>query len=476
MKSRYFFIVLLGASLLISGTGCKKLVDVPPPVTELTGNNVFINNATAIAVLTGIYNSMSSGNSFAAGGNSISVYAGLSADELLCTANNSTNTLFYTNSLNSRQTNYGGSYQNIYQVNAAIAGLTSSTTLTPAVQQELIGEAKFLRALNYFYITNAIGDAPLALTNDYTITDKLARAPQAQVYQQIIADLTDAQKLLSKNYLMADVQTAYPATIASQERVRPNYYAATALLARVYLYTKDYQDAITQSSAIISNTSYYSLASLNNAFLKASLGNPEAIWQLQPTYYYTPDGNFFVLTAPPTLSGVWLSNNLLNTFEPGDQRKVNWISSYTGGGQTYYFPYKYKVYTGTSSSPEYSMVLRLGEQYLIRAEAEAQLGQTGPAATDLNVIRTRAGLPNTTANTQNTLLGAILHERQVELFTEWGHRWLDLKRTGNVNAVMGSPGNVCQQKGGTWSPNWALWPIPQSDILLDPALIQNPGY
>jgi hypothetical protein len=124
------------------------------------------------------------------------------------------------------------------------------------------------------------------------------------------------------------------------------------------------------------------------------------------------------------------------------------------------------------------MVLRLGEQYLIRAEAEAELNDPGDAATDLNVIRKRAGLPPTTAANQSDLLTAILKERRVELFSEWGHRWFDLCRTGNAPAVMATPGNVCQAKGGVWNADnhQLLWPIPQQDIKADAKLSQNPGY
>jgi hypothetical protein len=71
---------------------------------------------------------------------------------------------------------------------------------------------------------------------------------------------------------------------------------------------------------------------------------------------------------------------------------------------------------------------------------------------------------------------AILHERQVELFAEWGHRWFDLIRTGTVNSVMGSPGNVCAMKRGVWNANDTLYPIPQSEIKNDVNLTQNLGY
>jgi hypothetical protein len=122
---------------------------------------------------------------------------------------------------------------------------------------------------------------------------------------------------------------------------------------------------------------------------------------------------------------------------------------------------------------EYTTVLRLGEQYLIRAEARAHLNKISEGLRDLNVIRQRAGLSDAMASDKNSLLNLVQHERQVELFTEWGHRWLDLRRTGKIDEVMG---NYASQKGTSWSSNWALYPIPLYDITQNPNLTQNAGY
>ncbi len=123
---------------------------------------------------------------------------------------------------------------------------------------------------------------------------------------------------------------------------------------------------------------------------------------------------------------VYLSHSLLGSFEDNDERKSNWIDSVIVGSDTFYYPFKYKIAQFGDPVSEYLMVLRLSEQYLIRAEARANQGNLIGASEDLNLIRIRAGLTNTLAVSQQELISAIMHERQTELFTECGHRWFDL--------------------------------------------------
>jgi len=117
------------------------------------------------------------------------------------------------------------------------------------------------------------------------------------------------------------------------------------------------------------------------------------------------------------------------------------------------------------------MTLRLGEQYLIRAEARAQQNNISGSQTDLNVIRRRAGLTNTTASDQPSLLAAILDERRHERFCEWGHRWLDLKRTNKVTSTFSSI-----PYKSAYQPYQQLYPIPIYELATNPNLTQNPGY
>ncbi len=480
MKSIYIFYeakIRLSILLLALITlGCKKIIQLDAPITSTNASNVYASDATAAAVLTGMYIKMSSGNIVTGGFSSMSFLPGLSADEL--TLNNGVTNSTYVNYYRNGLTNLNGEFWNtlypaIFTANSAIEGLTNSTTLTPAVKQQLLGEAKFIRAFCYFYLINLYNDVPLAISSDWQVNSSLYRTPKAQVYQEVVADLKDAQNLLSSNYLKADL------LVTTSERVRPTKWAATALLARVYLYIGDYVDAEAQATVVINNSSLYSLTTLNNTFLKNSI---EAIWQLQ-TVTTNPsntwEGLLFVLpSAGPNSNDypVYLSNNITNSFESGDQRKTSWVGSVTPnppGTATYYYVNKYKIGAGSGSVSEYSTVLRLAEQYLIRAEARAQQNNVSGAQSDLNAIRTRAGLSNTSANDKPSLLTAVMQERKVELFTEWGNRWLDLKRTNTVDAVM-TP--IAITKGGTWQTTDQLYPIPLTELQKAPQLVQNPGY
>ena len=122
---------------------------------------------------------------------------------------------------------------------------------------------------------------------------------------------------------------------------------------------------------------------------------------------------------------------------------------------------------------EYYTVLRLAEQYLIRAEARAQQKINLPGAiSDLNLIRNRAGLDSLSPTlNQQQVMAAVAQERRVELFAEWGHRWLDLKRTGQISAVF----NTIPYKS-QYQPFQQLYPIPLGELQNDPNLRQNPGY
>lgn len=494
-----FRLVVINLVLIVSLGGCKKLVEVDPPLNALAGNNAFLSDATGISVLTGLYAQISNSGITAPGNiQSLTLFGGLSSDELALSGKvtNTSAIAYYQNNLSANTISSPGKeywatmYGFIYQCNAAVAGINASGSLTPAVKQQLLGEAKFMRALYYFYLVNLYGDIALPQGTDPTINAVLPRSPASEVFNQIIADLTDAKGMLSNNFLDGTLINT------TTDRVRPTSWAAIALLARVYLYKGDWANAYSASSTLIGNSTQFSLSSLDNVFLRASLGNNEAIWQLQPVSngnsFNTWDAfNLIMPTTGPAKSGTsgsgmpvtnygaYLSTNLLNSFDSADNRAISWVGNITVAGTTYYFPYKYKATSGTVV--EHEMILRLGEQYLIRAEAEANGAGGGlpDAITDLNTIRERAGLPDYSGpSTQSGILAAIYHERQVELFCELGHRWLDLKRTKTIDAVMGAPTGTLQKTNGAlpWNTSQQLYPLPLTDIQRDSHLAQNPGY
>lgn len=481
MRPSFNIIYIFCAFSIISFGSCKKWVEVDPPIQAIVGKEIYNTNSGAASVLTGIYRTMMQ-ESFIQGMSGISLRTGLSADELTLDAGNLDPELenLYQNNLDKGMGIFFWSdlYSYVFRVNAAIEGINGAKDLSADVKKQLLGEAKFTRAFCYFYLVNLYGDVPLLTSTDFKVNSVAPRASKSLVYQQMTADLLDAQAALNDNYVGDD------AISVTTERVRPCKAAAMALLARVYLYTKQWDKAETEATTVISNSNF-SLTPLDEVFL---LNSKETIWSLR--IFNTgdnQDGVLFNLQAadngpnPGAGRPAYLSEQLAGAFEPGDNRKSKWVGTITANATAYPFANKYKTdiaMFGSSAVTEYPMMLRLAEQYLIRAEARAQQGKltgTNTAESDLNAIRARAGLGGTSATSQADMLAAILAERRVELFTEWGNRWFDLKRTDQIDIVMPP---VCVIKGGVWAPSEALYPIPVRDIISNPSLRghQNPGY
>jgi hypothetical protein len=244
------------------------------------------------------------------------------------------------------------------------------------------------------------------------------------------------------------------------------------MLAKVHLYDDKWQEAESAASAVINSGTYSLEKNLTHVFLYTS---NESIFQMMPVAkgYNTTEGNQFIPSGTIAVPAYSFSNYLLSVFEPGDKRVTNWIGSQSVGGNLYTFPYKYKLrvdFSGSFVLREYYVVLRLAEQYLIRAEARANLGNLSGAVQDLDSVRFRAGLPLISPSINKTdLLVAIQKERQTELFAEWGHRWFDLKRTKQADLIL-------KNRKPAWNVTDTLYPIPGAERLLNPNLTQNEGY
>jgi hypothetical protein len=466
---------------LICLLGCKKLVDVDPPIDKITSKDIYDTDAGASSVLTGIYSNLSNG-SFAKGINSIGIRAGLSADELTLFSGNSDILLarLYTNSLSNQDVGFWTElYSYIYKTNSAIEGISNSNNLNKTVKDQLLGEAKFLRSFFYFYLVNLYGDVPLLISTDYTVNAVSPRTSVDVVYNQIIDDLVDANNLLSENYLDGNVKAI------TNSRVRPNKAVAMALLSRVYLFTGNWDNAERLSTSLINDKENYELVTLSDVFLANS---KETIWSLQPVngLNIKTDAYFYILrTLPSPSQPVTLSNHLLDAYEEFDGRKDSWIGLFSSGSNVFYYPFKYKDGKADAIIRENITVFRLAEQYLIRAEAKMRKGNISGGIADLNIIRERVNHSHSLGSGNLTLLStnlslekaliAVEHEREVELFSEWGHRWFDLKRSNRIDIVMSQ---AVISKGSSWSTYKALYPIPILDIKRNPSLPghQNPGY
>lgn len=453
--------ILLGLSLLLILNACDSFVAVDLPKSQLTNVAVFEDNATANAALANIYSNIRDKGILTGTNTGISNQLANYTDDMVAYGNTTNPSFpFYNDNIlpsNSSISDYwNASYNQIYSANAILEGVDLSTKLSEDNKKLLQGEALFIRALLHFYLVNLFGDVPYIKETDYLKNSTASRMPTQQVYENVILDLEKAIILLPENY-------------SGTSRVRPTKYVAKALLARTYLYTKAYAQAANEATTVLNQTAIYSLEeSLNDVFL---LSSKETIWQLQAgiSGQNTQEAAVFVfLSGPPSL--VALSDNLIASFLPADMRKTNWTKAITDGTTTWYHANKYKERDFTGVSKEYSIVFRLAELYLIRAEARAHQGDLIGAKEDLNIIRQRAGLAPTMAISQAEIITAIVQERRREFFTEHGHRFFDLKRLNLLDTTLSAvkPG---------WNTTDQLFPIPQSELSTNPNLRpQNPGY
>lgn len=453
-----FISFLLLSSLLV--VGCEDFVEVDTPNSQLDSSAVFENATTANAAMADVYAQLRE-NGFPSGRIiGLSALMGAYSDELISYESGAYSTAgFYNNALLPSDDFvlilWNGSYNQIYACNAILEGVESSVTLPDEIRQQLEGEARFARSLVYLHLITTFGDVPWVTGTNFTVNKSLPRTSAIEIYQHIIDDLNLSISLLPSDYISAD-------------RTRPNAAVARALLARVYLYSGDNAAAADMASSVINDTATYLLdTDLEQSFL---LDNAATIWQLASGGQgaNTSEGSTFIFYSGPPYT-VSLSDELVSSFEAGDLRKTAWIKEVSDGSMVWYHAYKYKQDNASSSPMEYSIQLRLAEQYLIRAEARARQGELSAAKDDLDIIRLRAGLSESTATTQDAILEAILRERRSELFTEQGHRFFDLKRFSKLNEVLGA-------KLG-WNATDILWPLPQAELLANPNLQpQNTGY
>ncbi|RVU00705.1 RagB/SusD family nutrient uptake outer membrane protein [Mucilaginibacter limnophilus] len=456
--------LLVALSTLVS---CKKLIEIPAnPPTQITREQVFADSATTISAVAGVFSYTPGGHGIPYSDGLFTAATSLSGHEVFYTNSNGDNGQFYNYRITpineELEQLWAMPYAEIYHVNDVLAGITDNSNLSASFVKQITGEMKVVRAFCYFNMVNLFGGVPLITTTDYSVNAQMPRASVDAIYQQILTDLDDAVKKLPE---------AYP----SSGHVRPNLYTAIALQAKVNLYQERWQAAYNEADSVIKSGLYdITTTPLSDVFLE---GSAEGIWQvpIQNQYAGSGDANQFYPYSSDATPNYIVTDSLLTQFEAGDQRFSNWVGVNVVNGDNVYFPAKYKDLQPTSPAT-YFMLLRLGEMYLIRAEAAAQLGHLEQALADVNILRNRAGLGNSTANlaSQTAVLAAVRKERRTELCFEFGNRWFDVNRTSTDNKypLNGQAAVVL----ANWKPDFGLYPLPQSQLQLNTHLSQNPGY
>ncbi len=480
--------IAAGAFVMLTAGSCNSDFLDLAPISQQNSNNFYKTAEDMGNALTAVYGSLQySGQYFS----SMHVMGDLRSDNTEITNPNAGADLQaidnFTNTpvTSISNTTWTGHYQGIQAANIVIEKI-EGVAMDATLKARYVGEAKFLRALMYFNLVRIYGDVPLVtkVINNPQEGYEYGRTGTGDVFQQIIADLVDAEASL-------------PYTYPSAEAGRATKGAAMSLLGKVYLTRKEWALAAQKLKQVIdeaAQTKYTLMPTYASIFGVTAENNAESIFEVQFKSGSSGEGSPFTNQFAPIGSGtavVAVGNPLgqniptaeMNlAYEEGDLRKESSMNtSYVLNGKTTEHNYVVK-YSGTPAanldSDNNWIVLRYADVLLMYAEALNELGfdADGPAFDYLNQIRTRAGLPAKSFSnedptlqiaTQSEFRLAVEQERRVELAFE-GHRWFDLVRTDRALDVLADKGI---------QPHHLLLAIPQSQVDINPAMIsQNPGY
>lgn len=347
---------------------------------------------------------------------------------------------------------WGTAYDAVNRANNVLAAVAATPALSDAEAARFEGEARFVRALGYMTLVNLFGGVPIVTEPTWEVTEdvNVARSTAGEVWALIESDLNSAVTLL-------------PSSLAGRDRATSD--AARALLARAHLYQREWTQARALADTVISNTGRFELLD-DYADVFRTEQTAEAILELPFTindsnalgFWFAPRGLGGRRGIAPTAS---LRSSL---GDPQDERAA--LAAAFAGSTSY--GNKYEQIGGGDDDV---IVLRLAEMYLIRAEANARLGNLDDAIEDVNRIRDRAGVEDLPAEVdeQAEVLVAVLEERRRELFYE-GHRFYDLRRFGDVPEV------AAMLVALNLTGDRLLFPLPQRELDANSALTQNPGY
>jgi tetratricopeptide (TPR) repeat protein len=350
-----------------------------------------------------------------------------------------------------------------YQViNVANNILASLDKVTDADQKTAFeGEAHFLRGIMYFELVRlyalpwgatASNDqlgVPLVLratTGQELAAETRARNTVAQVYTQVLDDLTKASTLMPED-----------------NGLRASKFAALSFLSRVYLQQSDYAKALAAANQVIESGNYQLNANVTTVFRNRNTA--ESIFEIQENTQNNPgttnDGLTTLYASIPAggaavgRGDVQVLNSFVESYDSTDARRTDLYYIGVKGAGTRYYTGKWADFYANIP------VIRLPEMLLTRAECNLRLSSTVGAtpAADLNAVRERAGVAPIAAPT----LAQVLKERQQELAFE-GLRIHDIKRTKGMTGTL------------NWNDPKLVMPIPKREIDANSLLVQNPGY
>lgn len=375
--------------------------------------------------------------------------------------------LTFTSSAGSIRAMWTKWYKSVGRATTSIEYSESYGLTDESYKSRLIGEAKFLRALNYFWLVRSFGDVPLQHI------DIVQRQPKADVYAFIEQDLEDAiaSLPLKNGYAAADLG-------------RVTKGAAQALLAKVYMYQEKWQQAYDMADDVISSTQYDLYSDYAELWRSSQENGIESIFEVQARGEATAHGvQQYSQTQGARGTSGWgwgfntPSQNLLDAFNAeGDDIRRDATIIFAGetlwdgrevSASVQNPMYNEKAYSsanaGSSDGDKNIRILRYAEVLLIKAEAAIHTGDD--AATPLNLVRDRVGLDPITSPTVQD----IWKERRLELAMEHD-RWFDLVRTGQAQAAMAADGKTFVVG------KHELFPIPNDQLNQTPEMTQNPGW
>lgn len=389
------------------------------------------------------------------------------------------NNFTYYPALTQIHTSWSGLYEGVIRANGVIKNVPA-INMADALKNQYVGEAKFLRALNYFTLTNLFGAVPL-VTEPLANTDAalIAKTPVADINKVIIADLLAAEAGL-------------PVSYSGSNLGRATKGAAQALLGKVYLYNKDYTNAEKYFSLVIASNTYSLMDNFQEVWHRSFENNKESIFELQYADIGGSGINNKNATMLPAVNGATGSTlatkRAYDAFDPGDPRREMTIFK-SGDVFAPNVSAALSVFNPTWSASGYAVkkgmwpimyvngsginypIIRFADVLLMYAEAANELNQIDKARDAVNRVRQRPSvmMPKLTAadtGTKQTMFDAIVKERRVELMFEF-QRFMDLQRWGLAATVLAPLGYQAKH---------ALFPIPQLELDINPKLTQNPNW